>query len=120
MGIDLVRNDQVLPLRTSFWSDCLDLAEAFGWHPQGTTPPLTAHSAHQPNRTYGYTTSDWQRVTDTDAYSMAAALYRAISAHQSGLKVQSNQVSALSRLSRGIDLLKRVAEFVDQGGFEIG
>jgi hypothetical protein len=120
MGIELVRSNEICGLSVTMWHECLELAKAFGWKPAGTRHPITDLSSskstpeektrRQREWEGGYTTNDWQRVTDVDAYAMAMALYRAIAAREGpGKSVDRENLKAL----------KRVADFVRKGSFEI-
>ena len=62
-----------------FWSKALDLAELYGWQPIGTEPPST-HDFHELNAEWDgtYLTNDGQTIRASDAYSLAAALEKAL------------------------------------------
>jgi hypothetical protein len=115
MSIELIRTNEICDLSFAMWRECLDLAKAFGWIPAGTLHPIAHLSSEGKSRPQcewegGYTTNDWQRVADVDAYALAMALYRAIAACEgSGQSVAHKTLRAL----------KRVADFVSKGGFEI-
>ena len=121
MSIELIRSNEICGLSATMWYECLDVAKASGWIPAGTLHPIADLSSskvtpeektrRQREWEGGYTTTDWQRVTDFDAYALAMALYRAIAAGEgSGESVDRNNLQAL----------KRVADFVSKGSFEIG
>jgi hypothetical protein len=77
-----------------------------------------------------YTSNDWQRVADVDAWALAAALYRAIAAIERGLELTPDQKEALTRMEpqdiddnfRPVDpaSVTGIADFVSKGEFEIG
>lgn len=99
MGMELVRGNEICNVSAIFWGECLELANAFGWRPAGTLYPI-ADPCRLDEREWGgwYTSNDWQRVTDVDAWALAAGLYRAISAIERGLELTPDQKEALTRM----------------------
>jgi hypothetical protein len=146
MGMDLRRGDEVYSVGAVFWHECLELAEAFGWKPAGTLfgladlehlPPHTAAAEYERRRrewTGIYTSNDWQRVTDEDAYALAFALYNAVVVMEAKLDMTDVQKRTTRTVTRSLieisrshsamesdyHYLRRIAEFIDRGGFEIG
>jgi hypothetical protein len=59
------------------WEKLLQIAEDYGWEPQGTIHPHWAPEEVQEERG-GYLTSDFQYVTDEDALNLAMALEQAL------------------------------------------
>lgn len=103
-------------------------------------PGHVAEEVARREREWGgwYTSNDWQRVTDVDAHALAMALYRAVEAAKHKLEVNEDQKRELERWIPETDRLelaslaeplsareinwmaiKRVADFVSAGGFEI-
>jgi hypothetical protein len=39
MSVELIRDNEIYDLSQAMWSECLDVAEAFGWMPAGTIDP---------------------------------------------------------------------------------
>lgn len=121
MSIELIGFNEICDLKAAMWCQCLNLAKTYGWIPAGTLHPLEdlssawLSSAHERKRQCpwggGYTTNDRQRVTDTDAYTLAMALHRAIA----DCERSPGHVD-----HRYLDALKRVADFVSKGRFAIG
>lgn len=80
MGIDISGG---LSLSWTAWAYCLDVAQAFGWQPEGTLPPPDPEDHNGPpanDETWdgSYYTNDFQTISDSDAHALAAALDRAI------------------------------------------
>jgi hypothetical protein len=144
MGMELVRGNEICNVSATFWEECLELAIAFGWRPAGTLyaiadlcllddrPDVRAAEEARREREWGgwYISNDWQRVTDVDAWALAASLSRAIAAIERALKLTPDQKEALNRMETHTGLLsskcpvdpaslKRIVDFVSKGGFEI-
>jgi hypothetical protein len=71
----------------SAWFYCLKIAQAHGWEPLGTritehNPELRGEPITEEMAAWrgGYSSIDWQTVTDEDAKALAAALDRALGA----------------------------------------
>jgi hypothetical protein len=80
-GHDILGRDWDFRCSTTFWEECLSLAEAFGWERAGTVAPATCHQGDCHDSWDGnYRTNDYQQVTDDDARAFAAGLKRAIDA----------------------------------------
>jgi hypothetical protein len=77
MSIHLMNETDEMHVAYSDWSQLLQLAEDYGWQPDGTIQMDLKTDEVRPERG-GYFTSDYQRVTDTDAANMATALERAL------------------------------------------
>jgi hypothetical protein len=146
MGMDLVRGRDVCFVSSIFWTECLELAVAFGWKPAGTLYAIAdlpdepadvrANELARRKANWGgwYTSNDWQRVTEIDALAFAAALYRAVSAIDRGLDLTPDQMGALIRMESeeindSLEIVKRpvrpasvarIANFASKGEFEIG
>jgi hypothetical protein len=77
MGVDL-RSDSGEEFRLSprGWCLFLNLAEEYGWKPNGTTSPKGYNRSEPWHRRYD--SNDGQRVELNDAYSLADALEKAL------------------------------------------
>ncbi len=86
MGYDLRnRRGDYFAWRMSDYPRVLDLAEAYGWQPQGTTNSLivvdglgVVGGASPEDWDGRYTSNDYQIVSETDAANMARALEQAL------------------------------------------
>src|SRR5262245_10878617 len=110
MSIELRRQPkQSLSLANSAWSFLLNLGEAYGWTPAGTTLPGGRKKA----KTWdgGYVSNDGQRVGGDDASAFASALLCAAKDRGYGRKAKS--VSA--EMNKGIrDMaVKEIGEDID-------
>jgi hypothetical protein len=80
MGMDLVNErGSGLHFSPSGWALALNLAEAYGWVPAGTTMPYATEEEAADWRG-NYDTNDEQRVSAADAAALAAALETAVTA----------------------------------------
>jgi hypothetical protein len=141
MGMDLVRSAEVYSIGDKFWRECLELAIAFGWRPAGTlhaiadlehfAPEIAAIEQKRRIREWSgiYTSNDWQRVTDEDAYALSLTLHKAVAVSETGLEMTEAQSQAFQPIL--LDLVDarrfgpdnpvtRLADFLGGGGFEIG
>ncbi|HET7842483.1 MAG TPA: hypothetical protein VFM21_12795 [Terriglobia bacterium] len=76
MGYDLMNESGAdLRLSNAGWALLLNLAEAYGWTPQGSLPPEDLAASEW---TGDYDTNDGERVSREDAKAMADALERAL------------------------------------------
>ena len=91
MGMEILGSDWSFSCSAAFWAECLALAEACGWEPEGTLAPAWCDQGG--DRAWGghYHTNDHQEVTDADARTFSAALYRAIDAMLMGSPVEQTQ-----------------------------
>ena len=105
MGVDLRGGGRDLHLGWPAWSYCLDVAEAFGWQPEGTRPAAWVNSDGSPceemNSRYAdwngsYMSNEYRTVTDSDAHALAAALARAIGALAVDARLSSEQLMVLA------------------------
>jgi hypothetical protein len=83
MGMDLVgANGRPWRFSAMQWGRVLDLAELYGWIPQGTAPPELPDGMRvlRDGEVWsgGYGSNDYQRVTADDARALAAALEQAL------------------------------------------
>jgi hypothetical protein len=152
MGVDLSGGGRGLYLGWPAWSYCLGVAAAFGWQPEGTE----AETYYNEDGTIydglgdaggSYFYNEGQRVTDSDAKALAAALDRAIRALAAGDRLSSEQLMALAgpgqqrppwnkateeilanhfgtvhtpTFSYDAQLLSLLADFARESGFTIG
>lgn len=139
--VEMVRGKPGQPQFTTFdlqvktWRQLLEVAETFGWTPEGTV--MHERSART-NPDYiarfqpTYQVEPWgycKRVTDTDAASLSSALvsaYKAINGGDFAPLQRQNQVlisedmteSEFKRLNLSAnDSLRDFAEFTSKGGF---
>jgi hypothetical protein len=78
MGMDLISaHGGYFTIHHRGWSFLLSLAEAYGWQPAGTLPPLEFSSEEWRG---GYFSNDGQLVTSEDAHALAKALQLALDA----------------------------------------
>src|SRR5688572_961928 len=137
MSVDLKSESGAeLNMRGSGWDFILNVAEAYGWKKAGTEPP---EGLSQTQWSGAYDTSDGQRVTESDAVALAAALRRA-SADPGRAAVearvpreQTEAVRAILLRDHGITLppgeerehsidakfLEQVATFCERGAFHV-
>ena len=78
----------------SIWGLYLDLAEAFGWKPEGAFFKCDELGFGE-HPSGSYLGNDWQIVTDDDARAMAAALNLAVATINAGSPMTDNQVMVL-------------------------
>jgi hypothetical protein len=83
------------------WESYLDLAEAFGWKPEGAFFKCDPQTGFGPYPSGSYTCNDWQIVTDDDARAMAAALNRAIAKINAGAPMTDEHVEVLKKFKIG-------------------
>jgi len=141
VSIELLGCDWEYDCRAIFWVEILQIAEAFGWKPAGTLAPRVQYETPTGWEYYGdpdmewsggYTSNDWQRVTDEDARAFSAALRRAIDAvmMESPLTEEQTQAMRVFETKRYFDFpqepakktVARIAElavFTSRGGFVI-
>ena len=78
MGVDLIGHGD-FSVNWTGWRALLDLAIEFDWKPAGTIPNLTREELSNSDwERQGYTTNDFQLVTDEDANAISAALRKAL------------------------------------------
>ena len=139
--VEMVRGEPGQPGFTTFdlqvktWRKLLEIAEKFGWTPEGTVidefsaKRNSDYSAHfQPT----YKVEPWgycKRMTDTDAFAISKALfaaYKAIKARKAGVLDKSSAIlisedmneAEFKRLNLSAeDSLLSFAEFTACGGF---
>jgi hypothetical protein len=81
MSYELINRSTILcrTFSRQFWAKALELAQSYGWRPQGTRPPshldLYQLEAEWDGR---YATNDGQTVKREDALALAAALERSL------------------------------------------
>ena len=109
----------------------LRLMKAHGWKPAGTVHPNIIMETGQPNPYAGkpfdgYTSNDFQVVTDEDALAMSAALRRVL--RSTAHKIPEEVARAIEQAGGTVlsspdgfdrDTLDRMIEFFDQGRFSI-
>jgi hypothetical protein len=81
MTLELINATTSLSRKYSrpFWSKALELAQLYGWRPQGTRPPVMPGFHGLKTLWDGtYLTNDGQIVMDADARSLGDALARAL------------------------------------------
>jgi hypothetical protein len=137
MGVDLSGRHGDLYMNHMSWEQCLSIAFAFGWKPEGTEAPdfgddcqLTIPPDKWDNM--DYVSNSYQWVKDTDAQKMSAALLRALPAPKtSQLITEKNAVLSETfsdmweervflSIHEGLRLLvETLATFAGGGGFRI-
>ena len=101
MGVDLSGRHGRLSMNLLSWHDCLGVAFAFGWEPEGTEAPDFGDDCERtisPEKwdDMDYTSSSAQWVKDTDAQAMSAALLRALDACKTAQPISDKQHALLS------------------------
>ena len=85
MGMDLTGRGGSMSLTWDDWRSLLELAEQYGWQPEGTTGPLDQGRLSQDGKDQAsgrswngtYFSNDHQLVADSDARALGQALLRA-------------------------------------------
>jgi hypothetical protein len=85
MGMDLIGRGGSMSLNWDDWRSLLELAEQYGWQPEGTTGPLDQGRLSQEGKDQAsghswsgtYFSNDHQLVADSDARALGQALLRA-------------------------------------------
>jgi hypothetical protein len=136
MGVDLYSESGA---NTGFgyvgWSFVLELAQRYGWQPQGTEPPDGMENPEEWGGEYG--SSDGQRVTAADAKAIADALDAAVAdskLHATVMQLDANRRKrVLARVGPELaasfvgvrdfeeyrDCLRKFGAFCRQGSFRI-
>lgn len=84
MSYELLTDTMDLTMSERTWRKLIDLALVNGWQAAGTLPPnykalgFIGSDEPDPDWSGGYTSNDWQRVSEEDARGFADALRRAL------------------------------------------
>ena len=80
MGVDLYGSGGYFGFNWAGWRSALELAEAHGWQPAGTEPPIDPETGGELDRSWDgdYFSNGNQLVTGEDAADLARALERAL------------------------------------------
>ena len=106
MGVDLRGGGRDLHLGWPAWSYCLDVAEAFGWQPEGTRPAAWVNSDGSPCEEMNSRYADWngglyeQRAPDCGPTATRTPWRRRCSRHRSAGSRRPAEQRAVDGFSR--------------------
>ena len=131
MGIDLGnKNGNSFRFRHNAWARLLNLAEDYGWQPQGTELDDCYPEEDRGNWGGGYSSNDLQIVNANDAANLADAVERVLAEipeerRRVSRRKEVYSIEELSRISAegffrgGQERIRRAIEFFREGAFQI-